>query len=297
MTEPMLSQPPRDEPSPGFTVRLPVLRRPPGSRALDEPALRARATQLYLASRLPPVALAANARGAVPVGPVRTGPGSGVPEAGVQAAPAPAAAASAVVSAVASAVPAAARQAARHGHWHLLPWVVMVGGIVLLTPWLIWAPVVGGLCLGLLLLQGGLVKYWISTRQDGVAAPVTGSRPDSRPFAHESGNPPPARESGPVGAIPEIESRRLKFANPGWLLTAVLVLLGVQAAMLLTTVQIKNGEPSAVAGALRAVQAGRAAAARPGGEAATPRRAEAKQPDADQRAAEPDETAGKRSAP
>lgn len=285
----MLSLPRRDEPSPGFTVRLPALRRPPGSRALDEPALRARATQLYLASQLPSVVLAAGAGGAVPVSPVRTGPGSGVPQAGVQAAPA--------ATAAASAVPLGVRQSARQGHWHLLPWMVLVGGIVVLTPWLIWAPVVGGLCLGLLLLQGGLVKYWISTRQDGVAAPGRASLPDSRPFVRESDTPPVSRESGPIGAIQEIESRRLKFANPGWLLTAVLVLLGVQAAMLLTTVQIKNGEPSTVAGALRAVQAGRAAAARPGGEAPAPRRAAAKQTDADQRAAEPDETAGKRLTP
>lgn len=41
------------------------------------------------------------------------------------------------------------------------------------------------------------------------------------------------------------------------MLTAALVLVGVQAAILITTLQIKSGEPAALAAAIRAAQPGR----------------------------------------
>jgi hypothetical protein len=144
--------------------------------------------------------------------------------------------------------------ASRKGsHWHLLPWGLLLGGTMLLAPWLIWAPLVGGLCLGLLLLQTGMLKRWLQSREpdEDAAVNLPGRGPDGE-TVHS-----PLADEAVIQAVQRVGGRRLRWAHSGWMLTAVLVLVGVQAAMLLTTVQIKNREPAAFAGAIRAAHPGR----------------------------------------
>jgi len=233
-------------PGASFKVRLPVLRRPPGWGVLDEPALRVRATQLYLACMQQ-----VGPQVGPQWGPVAGPPAGTMPDADTSY---PLAAAHASLAAgLVSADPPAPPPHRRGGHWHLLPWVLLLGGAMLMTPWLIWAPLVGGLCMGLLLLQTGMLRHWLRSRtlQEEAVTGESGRRVSG--FAHTSSQV----DEADIEAVQAVGLRRLRFAHGGWMLTAALVLVGVQAAMLITTLQLKSREPAALAGAIRAAQQGR----------------------------------------
>lgn len=235
-------------------VRLPVLRRPPGWGVLDEPALRVRATQLYLvcmqqvgqeaggglgrlawsSGRLAPKDSPADSPEEAGLDPARTEP-------------------HAEVAVEHPAVHSAEPKLRKGSHWHLLPWVLLLGGAMIMTPWLIWAPLVGGLCMGLLLLQTGMLRHWLQARTLQEEAAAGASDLLASGFAQTRGL---VDEAG-IEAVQAVGPRRLRFAHGGWMLTAALVLVGVQAAMLITTLQIKSQEPAAMAGAIRAAQPGR----------------------------------------
>ena len=239
-------------------VRLPVLRRPPGWGVLDEPALRVRATQLYLVcmQQVGQEAGGGFGRLAWSSGPLspEVSPEVSPEDAGLDPArTGPPAEPAADHPEVHPAVHPAEPKPRTGSHWHLLPWVLLLGGAMIMTPWLIWAPLVGGLCMGLLLLQTGMLRHWLQTRnpQEEVATGALGRRANG--FAQPRGL---IDETG-IEAVQAVGPRRLRFAHGGWMLTAALVLVGVQAAMLITTLQLKSREPSAVAGAIRAAQQGR----------------------------------------
>ena len=203
-------------------MRLPVLRRPPGSRALGEEALRARAARLLVRSGV-----------LVLEAPLSVGPAPSP----VPAAPFQHTAAGPASWEDPTAAPMADRLEAPHQPVKdrlsarirtLLPWVVLVLGAMALAPWVIWAPLVGGLCLGALVLQSTLVARWLQGRDAAATDPSAGTF---------EGRPP--------------DAKRAPAAPSGWFIVGILVLLVVQAAMLITTVDLKNKEPSAVAAAMR----------------------------------------------
>ena len=242
-------------------VRLPVLRRPPGWGVLDEPALRVRATQLYLACMqqvgqqgvggpVGPLGLAGAPAGTAAGGAAWLQPTAVPDDEGTTPF---ASAAAPLKTALAPADTPAAPPIRKGSHWHLLPWVLLLGGAMLMTPWLIWAPLVGGLCMGLLLLQTGMLRHWLQMRTPPEeAATGTAGR-----MASGFDQPGGLVDEAGIQAVQAVGPRRLRFAHGGWMLTAALVLVGVQAAMLITTLQLKSREPSAVAGAIRAAQQGR----------------------------------------
>ena len=243
-------------------VRLPVLRRPPGWGVLDEPALRVRATQLYLVcmQQVGQEAGAGLGRSAWSSGPLSPevspkdspthSPEHSLEEAGLDPART---VPHAELAAQHPAVHPAEPKPRKGSHWHLLPWVLLLGGFMIMTPWLIWAPLVGGLCMGLLLLQTGMLRHWLQARTLQEEAAAGASDLLSNGFAQTRGL---GDEAG-IEAVQAVGPRRLRFAHGGWMLTAALVLVGVQAAMLITTLQLKSQEPAAMVGAIRAAQPGR----------------------------------------
>ena len=237
---------------PGLKLRLPVLRRPPGWGVLDEPALRVRATQLYLAS-MQQVHLDANGTLDAPrstSGPHANAALYAAPVFGLSAMhdtpPAPMVAAAAMATAGPLAPPL---RPTKGSHWHLLPWMVLLGGAMVLAPWLIWAPLVGGICLGLLLLQTGMLRHWLSAR-----TPDATSADGQTAFDAQAGG---GSMEDVVEAVQGVGPRRLRFAHSGWMLAAALMLVAVQAAMLITTLELKSQEPTAIAREIRAAQSGR----------------------------------------
>lgn len=218
----------------GFRVRLPVLRRPPGWAVLDETALRARAVQLLHAEVAPVPVM----REFVPAQAPQPAPRHAVAPphlaAGLEAldgmptAPDPAGTAAAV-----QARPHRERPHRQPVGLGLMAMMVVIG-LMALAPWLIWAPLVGGLALGILLLQTGLLRRWLAVRRqaEGLADPAPGVG---------AGQVPPTLQSvQAVEAVKGVKVPALRFAHAGWLLTAVLVLVGVQAAMLITTIQVQR---------------------------------------------------------
>jgi len=263
-----------DVPGVALKVRVPVLRRPPGWGVLDEPALRVRATQLYLAcmQQVHPLERVRDKGGCTSPGLPASWQEAVVPA--FQEAPAPGpgpglaapmrftAPMISMPSAPALATPAAApaelhaAPALRKGsHWHLLPWGLLLGGAMIMTPWLIWAPLVGGLCMGLLLLQTGMLRHWLQARTLLQEAAAGTSDRRASGFAQTRG----MVEVAGIEAVQAVGPRRLRFAHGGWMLTAALALVGVQAATLFATVQIKNREPAILAEAIRAAHPGREA--------------------------------------
>ena len=234
----------------GFPLRLPVLRRPPGWTLLDEAALRARAVQLLhaqLQAAAPPDAEPASA--------------ASVPEAAPAWAPTPqrpTVAAAALPARVADAPPEAgidppARSVPSHRTLGSTP-VALVAlsalmGVMALAPWLIWAPLVGGLALGILLLQSGLLRRWLHAQRTQAA--LAEARAEAEAACQE-----PAGEASPghahtapgphanrglaVVAVQAVKAPVRRMGHEGWLLAAVLVLVGVQAAMLIATVQVQR---------------------------------------------------------
>jgi hypothetical protein len=227
--------------SAAYVPRLPVLRRPPGWSVLNESALRARAVLLFHAC--------------VPV------PGQGDPPA-PDGAPAecptqpPASQAAALVD------PAlalsrrtvtsgpAGQGASRLGRWSTVTLIAPLGllilGLALLSPWLIWAPLMGGLCVGILLIQTGLIGRWLSARRARVQhqdeSPPADASADARDDDRSMGAP-----TTPVQPVRRIGRPGLRVVNDGWLLTAALVLVGVQAAILIATFQVRRPEAAPAA--------------------------------------------------
>lgn len=115
-------------------------------------------------------------------------------------------------------------------------WGVLLGGIVL-APWVVWAPVLGGLSFGLLIIQAGLLTRWLMASSPTVEAEADWASQDS---------------------IALTAPHRLCHGS-GWLLVAILVLFGVQAIMLLTTFNMKGRESMAAAQTLQSIHRERAA--------------------------------------
>jgi hypothetical protein len=167
-------------PAPDFVPRLPVLRRPPGWRSLDEPALRSRVTQIYL-SLLPQPPLDAN--------PADAGPAAaGVLQPGRPAPPA-----------------------------------VRVGEVQPLKK--------------------------AGSQQIGPRQVETGVRLEQAPPVVES--PAQARRFSGSGLGGQGPGVRLHI---GWLLAMLLLLVGLLAAMLFATLEVKKLNPAAVVNAVRAAQ-------------------------------------------
>lgn len=244
------------QPLPAYVPHLPVLRRPPGWSVLEEPALRVRAAQLFhaLATEVPgarPGAVPAASTGQRP-----TGWDTGREAASVTAADA------------ADARRAGNRVDGPRGRpgrrWLELSLMLLLLGLVVVAPWLAWAPLAGGLCLGILLLHTGYLDRWMSSLRN--------ARTDAEEASADSGEASGQAERGigrasdgagavPVAPVQGLETSGLRFTHSGWLLAAALVLVGVQAAIVIATVQIRRSDPSLQAGAARGAPASRAAEA------------------------------------
>lgn len=108
-----------------------------------------------------------------------------------------------------------------------LPWLVGVLGLAMSVPVLIWAPLLGGLCLGLVGLQVGLARGWVQRRQ---ALPV-----------EEDG----LRAQHPGSARAE------RNTPTGILLAAMLAVFGVLAVLVLYTAALHKRETVSASDILR----------------------------------------------
>jgi hypothetical protein len=195
-----------------FQARLPQLREPMGWRSLDERELAVRTALLLDAAMADPSAR----HTCIPSGAVQAQTHTPGPE----AADAPAA----------EAPPSADADAARRwGRLALgLPWLVGVGGLAMSVPVLVWAPLLGGLCLGLVGLQVALARGWIHRRQA---------------LQSEQALPPAAHSPAAAAA---------RNTPPGLLLAAFLAVFGLLASLVLYTAALKSREPASVAEIIRA---------------------------------------------
>lgn len=245
-------------------LRLPVLRRPPGWTVLGEPALRVRATQLFHACEPPAHGTGIGrsdaalqdtaAKGGTHERPREAEPGASRlspdpgpaegPAALPTRAPEPPRASHATLPPVAAAsarTPAPAR--AFGVPWRVLPWALLPTALMALGPWRVWAPLVAGLSLGILLLGTGALGQWLARlRLDDAPAPEASRSNAALPALETAAGEPcaVALQTDPVAAVNGVQPAgppRLRVVHPGWLLTAALALVGVQAAMLIATVQ------------------------------------------------------------
>lgn len=108
-----------------------------------------------------------------------------------------------------------------------LPWLAVAIGLAMALPVLIWAPLVGGLCLGLVGIQAGMVRRWAHRR---------------------AGSPARMAQDNSVHAV--AVSSLVRPQASGWLLAAFLTLSALLAGVLLATLHIKSREPAAAAHAL-----------------------------------------------
>jgi len=207
----------KDNGTQSIELLLPVLKRPTGWGALDADAVRSRAAQTFLAFEASMVAehLATpdmdshNTWASIARSP-DTMTGAGVAETNL-----------------AQSYTADAKSTERDGadlsrfSWGYRPVMcgVLLGGIVL-APWVVWAPVLGGLSFGLLIIQAGLLKRWLMPSSSTEEAEADRTSYD---------------------AITLTAPQRSRHGS-GWLLVAILVLFGVQAIMLLTTLNMKSRE-------------------------------------------------------
>ena len=118
-------------------------------------------------------------------------------------------------------------------HWLVglsgLPWLVFLAGVIMVVPVLIWAPLIGGLCVGALILQSGLMRQWVRRQTD-----VRFEFDSSDEAVHR-------QRAGSLKRIEPIPTRE-GIRHSGWLLAGVLFLLAVQAAMLIVVLQLKARE-------------------------------------------------------
>lgn len=228
-----------------FPVRLPVLRRPPGWAVLEESALRTRAVQLLHAWVVVPSTVPRPAGAVTPDAPMA-----------VSSAAAARAHPTAQVSAVTPRAHAgdAPRQRPRPRSGMGVGLMALLGlmGLMALAPWLIWAPLVGGLALGILLLQTGLLRRWLVIQHaraalaDAEVQAAQEARTAPEPVGEalpDEARTPRVLEAplGPqVRAVQAVKAPVVRMAHGGWLLTATLVLVGLQAAMLIATVQVQR---------------------------------------------------------
>lgn len=96
-----------------------------------------------------------------------------------------------------------------------LPWIALAVSLAMSAPVLVWAPLLGGLCLGLSGLQFGLVRRWVHQIQ---------TLPDQK-FKLTDGEGPTMASRG---------------TSPGFLLAGFLSLFGLLAGVVLYTAAIRN---------------------------------------------------------
>lgn len=235
--------------SPGQTapdLRLPKLRRPAGWGALDAAGVRSRAAQVYMAHVSSPFTRAATACEAPPDGdaPEVTFSSPSIPVSVNLAQPAAGIGAKAVgaedrYGEVGPGTVAGSKPR------RLFPWAALVGGAVL-APWVVWAPILGGLSFGVLMVQTGLLQRWLAQRpgRDGSDEPhaVLHSNVSYSNVSHSNNG-----AAEPTRASP----------GRGWLLVAMLLLVGIQAAMLITTVHLKHRQSADMASIFEASQRNR----------------------------------------
>lgn len=111
-----------------------------------------------------------------------------------------------------------------------LPWLVGIGGLAMSVPVLIWAPLLGGLCLGLVGLQVGLARGWIRRRLAGQTRLVEQAWQDA-------------------ASKPGVRAPR--SMPQGVLLAAFLAVFALLGAVVLYTAALKSREPAAAAEILR----------------------------------------------
>lgn len=116
-----------------------------------------------------------------------------------------------------------------------LPWLVVVAGIAMTLPVLLWAPMVGGLCVGALVLQVQIVRRWARQRLSEVQSPPSASSVDLNRAAVSLDGPSRVHQRMPAGLL----------------LLAFLGLTALLAAVLLTTLHIKSREPAVAADLMR----------------------------------------------
>ena len=206
---------------PLFEVTLPTLKRPAGWTVLDSGSVRTRAAKVYLAYQhelrtTAEGAIYAPAPGEQAVALLEDDLTTGVILDADGSSGCPAIAIAPADTVENEGMPKLV-QARR-----LLPWALLLGGVVL-APWLIWAPLLGGLSFGLLLIQTGLLQRWL----------------DARPYADTS----EVAEAFVPALIIAGEPRDGEHRR-GWLLLAVLILFVVQCLMLITTLKIKAEDPT-----------------------------------------------------
>lgn len=110
-----------------------------------------------------------------------------------------------------------------------LPWLVFLAGIIMVVPVLIWAPLIGGLCFGTLVLQSGLMRQWVRRQREGLLNSDASVQAEN------------FQSLASLKAV-EVLPTRVRIHHSGWLLAGVLFLLAVQAAMLIVVLQLKAQE-------------------------------------------------------
>lgn len=199
-------------------LHLPRFKRPPGWSALNANAVRSRAALAFIAFENPHVAACAGTADHVMPQSWDNGTDSQVIKGYVVGRDEHMAPLSGVDSRVSNITAHAKSGSTRQ--YRLLPFALLLGGVVL-APWLIWAPILGGISFGIFVVQTGLVQRWL------MPAPLTARSIGSIPASENQDS--------------KIESRR-STSGSGWLLMAVLMLFGIQVLMLLATLNIKNRE-------------------------------------------------------
>jgi hypothetical protein len=194
--------------------RLPVLREPLGWRSLGLDALAARVWTLWSAGRHRPD----DGQELVAMVACHVLPGEADPPVG---------------SALTPPTSPAPWQPAARLIW-ALPWLALAVGLGISVPVLIWAPLLGGVCLGLVLLQVSVIRRWARVRarrlmgQDG--------------SAHETGTDPGGGDSTRLAKPRQSE---------GWLLAGFLGLAALLAGILLFTLNLQNRKATGLAEAMR----------------------------------------------
>lgn len=198
-------------------ARLPTLREPVGWRSLSDAELGVRVMLLLDAIQSAPVQLAA--------GPV----GQGDHPSALQGQPTR----PSQGLAPHDPTPEAVMRWGRVGMG--LPWLVVVAGLAMTLPVLLWAPMVGGLCVGALVLQVQIVRRWARQRW---------SEEQRAPYASSD-------DLNHAAVAPGGQARMQKRIPAGLLLSAFLALTALLAAVLLTTLHIKSREPAVAADLMR----------------------------------------------
>jgi hypothetical protein len=114
-----------------------------------------------------------------------------------------------------------------------LPWIVLAVGLGISVPVLIWAPLLGGVCMGVVLLQMGVIRQWAHVRARRLMGP------DGDPEG-----PPTVQLTG-AGRLAK------PGTSEGWLLAGFLGLAALLSGILLFTLDLQNRQAIGAAEALR----------------------------------------------